>query len=834
MAHNRREHLTVHEDNIQLVRREVLRLLQGQQKFLDQLMKPNGVLESRQADGAERALDMEKVVVWNEALKSEAYKVGRLEMTLAVVGTMKAGKSTTINAIVGTEVLPNRNRPMTTLPTIIRHVPGKVIPELTFPKAQPFIEALGTLKTRLQELNKQGVLKDIPFYAASDDGRSLIDGILKGGFTDLTKTHKGPEAIFEFLQSINDVSRLWGDVLNDERSPLEEYDSIDEFPIIEVEFFHLRNSGAEAGQGRFSLVDTPGPNEAGQTHLKKILEEQLEQASAVLAVLDYTQLNSEADAEVREALTEIAEHSGDRLFVLVNKFDQKDRNGMDADDVRRYVVHDLFDEGMLTPERVHPVSSRFGYLANRALHELDLHGKLPDPQQHEWVQDFADLALGRRWEKLIDDADAVRDSASELWRDGQFEAPLAQVILKASNRAAFISLASAIAKMESYDREVLNTLSLQNKALSGEFNAIQRHVDALEGDVKAIVASKDMAKATIKEGLGTFDKVLDSLFLASRNELVAGIASLFVSAKQQEKKEELRMAEKRQRGQLEKSFSPFMALFGKDFASKLVNNVMAFSATSLLHNVDLKIDPEAPNKFTSRAAADEFLDQIHHHINRMHRAWTTQTEKAATDAFGSLEKRLMDAIVTEVRPVLDKAAAQLQSEFDARLEFPVPPIDKASIDFKKIGNKSLQAKTERQSYTYYERKWYTLWLKEYKRTGYEDVEVFYVDAMKIRDEVTVNLKGEVDRIKGELGAFTANKIQTQIDGYIDALAKYLEGYRRVLMDAQKLKKQEGAALRDAQQTLERLIPQANEHQSDLWAVHKGLKALDQDKEPTPA
>lgn len=45
---------------------------------------------------------------------------------LAVVGTMKAGKSTTINAIVGQEILPNRNRPMTSVPTLIRHVPGKL------------------------------------------------------------------------------------------------------------------------------------------------------------------------------------------------------------------------------------------------------------------------------------------------------------------------------------------------------------------------------------------------------------------------------------------------------------------------------------------------------------------------------------------------------------------------------------------------------------------------------------------------------------------------------------------------------------------------------------
>lgn len=68
--------------------------------------------------------------VQQATLNNELRKITRLEMVLAIVGTMKAGKSTTINAIVGTEVLPNRNRPMTALPTLIRHTPGQKEPVL--------------------------------------------------------------------------------------------------------------------------------------------------------------------------------------------------------------------------------------------------------------------------------------------------------------------------------------------------------------------------------------------------------------------------------------------------------------------------------------------------------------------------------------------------------------------------------------------------------------------------------------------------------------------------------------------------------------------------------
>ncbi len=80
-------------------------------------------------------------------LNNELRKITRLEMVLAIVGTMKAGKSTTINAIVGTEVLPNRNRPMTALPTLIRHTPGQKEPVLHFLHVSP----IDTLITQLQK-----------------------------------------------------------------------------------------------------------------------------------------------------------------------------------------------------------------------------------------------------------------------------------------------------------------------------------------------------------------------------------------------------------------------------------------------------------------------------------------------------------------------------------------------------------------------------------------------------------------------------------------------------------------------------------------------------------
>ncbi|TMQ79043.1 hypothetical protein FGG74_26220, partial [Escherichia coli] len=57
--------------------------------------------------------DKQKALKRIEELEGEQSKNGRREMVRDVVGTMKAGKSKTINAIVGQEIVPNRNRTMT-------------------------------------------------------------------------------------------------------------------------------------------------------------------------------------------------------------------------------------------------------------------------------------------------------------------------------------------------------------------------------------------------------------------------------------------------------------------------------------------------------------------------------------------------------------------------------------------------------------------------------------------------------------------------------------------------------------------------------------------------
>lgn len=465
----------MHQTNIDTLRKEAQRQLKLLKSLLVQAQQKGLISAPAQT---RTTFDIESLPKEIEKLDDEYHKLEHLDMVLAVVGTMKAGKSTSINAIVGAEVLPNRNRPMTALPTLIRHTPGVLVPRLRFEKIKPLNDLLKHLHSAVKKANDT-TRKELESDA---DMRQLLSQIAQQ--KPFVNQHSGEEGIFEFLKGLNDLVRLCF-VLKESgvqaHFPFDAYSSVDTMPVIEVEFSHLK--GIQAAQGRLTLLDTPGPNEAGQEHLRKMLREQLKKASAVLAVLDYTQLKSDADEDVRKNLMEVAETAKDRMYALVNKFDQKDRNSDDAPTVRKYVSQTLM-KGTMTGDDVFPVSSKHGYLASRARNEIERHGKLN--LQEAWAKDFAEEAFGRRWEKYAEDPKEVKEGADELWQGSGFAQPLDQVIVKAHRNAALVALRSATSKLADTAKEAGDFFSLSRDALTMDAKKLQKNIDNLQQDIDSI------------------------------------------------------------------------------------------------------------------------------------------------------------------------------------------------------------------------------------------------------------------------------------------------------------------------------------------------------------
>lgn len=511
----------MHDINIDLLREEACRLVKVETDFLKEMLDTPDLLTDMEGQSFTRESAHKRI----EILQEEANKLEKLEMVLAVVGTMKAGKSTTINAIVGAEVLPSRNEPMTAIPTLIRHKVDQKEPVLSFEHTKPVIELakkLGDLIAKMTSEKLDVLHKELP-------NPEIIDSVI-ARLKPKTK-YSGSEQIFVFLKQLNDLVRL-ANALEVE-FPFSEYEQIYHLPVIEVEFVHLREVGATKGQ--FALLDTPGPNEAGQEQLKAMLTEQLRKASGVLAVMDYTQLRSDADHQVREELHAIASVTGDRMFALVNKFDQKDRNGLDEKGVKALVADGLM-QGEISQDSVFPVSANRAYLANRARHELYLADCLPDADENRWVADFGEAGIGLDWEDDINDLQVVNRGIDKLWKHSKFAAPLDQVIRKAHGDAAFFALDSAVAKLQDTLLSISNLVNLRSTALSKDIDRLFELIGDLKADIDEVNRLEEEVK---KKSDGLFEDLKDSvesIFDRSYHDMEKSINDYFEKGKLEEKR----------------------------------------------------------------------------------------------------------------------------------------------------------------------------------------------------------------------------------------------------------------------------------------------------------
>lgn len=509
--------------HIEILQEEANRLLTLEIGILKDMLKTEGILTDSQA-GEIQTFDKVNTPKAIEILEGEQKKLERLEMVIAIVGTMKAGKSTTINAIVGTEVLPNRNRPMTAIPTLIEHTPGQTEPVLEFKNKAPIEHLVKELRETLDYSDKKALVEKL---SEDRDIKELIDFIRSQ--TSYESSYLGADAIFNFLKGLNDLVRLSKELGLE--FPFSDYDEIHEIPVIKVEFVHLRET--EQAHGKLTLLDTPGPNESGQPHLRKMLKDQLAKASAVLAVLDFTQLKSDADAQVRDDLKAIASVSEGRLYALVNKFDNSNRNSDNTEQVKAFVANSLMERSI--PEsHVFPVSAQNGYLANRARHELLMNNALPDPKVHPWVEDFGKKVLGEFWEEDILDTRRVKRAAEMLWKNSLFHEPLEQVIKTAQAQAALLAIDTAAAKLVDTSTKLENFLNARETALTKSTQELHEEITALLRDIARIKKAEFTADANAKTTLSKLENEIKISLWNTKTELATELDLYFKEGKRLE------------------------------------------------------------------------------------------------------------------------------------------------------------------------------------------------------------------------------------------------------------------------------------------------------------
>ncbi|EFK0312896.1 dGTPase, partial [Escherichia coli] len=569
----------------------------------------------------------------------------------------------------------------------------------------------------------------------------------------------------------------------------------------------------DACQGTLTLLDTPGPNEAGQPQMEVMMQDQLQKASAVLAVMDYTQLNSKADEEVRKELNAIADVSAGRLFVLVNKFDEKDRNGDGADAVRQKVSA-MLNSDVLPASRVYPGSSRQAYLANRALHELRKNGALPVDEA--WVDDFIREAFGPMVEEGDwKDSTKVNKKAEKLWNISLIDQLITEVIQSSHSRAAALAVDSAAAKLMQNAENVSEYLSLRHQGLQQSIQSLQAHITSLLADIQEIEECQNEVTGDVRMAMEDINTKTGELLTKVCASLEEELNDYFRSGKRKEQQmlEEENSAQPRERN----AFAFFHDIFG----------------TGNQHDRMRDFDPDSPEiKFSDRRAALELMTQIESTVTSLHREAEAQFRPELEKIVRGIETGFRGTALYATEKIAGRINARLEDEgFTVKISFPAI----SQLQTRLAVKTNLSALMEERTETVTRRRrqdgvWGTLcrWAntsdwgwKEYS----VDVSRSVINMNKVRKEVMSLTRAYFGELQASIEQNINQPVRQEIDDFFCTFREKVEQLRNTLIQSSEDHKRDQQAQEHLTERLQALNERVPELITDSKALREELETL---------
>ncbi len=671
-----------------------------------------------------------------KSIENEITKVKNLELRMAIAAPMKAGKSTIINAIVGQDILPSRNAAMTTLPTEIIFSKDVTEPKLKLryqlaPESDDFVDIYSVLRRswgKLQEqINTIGITQASEDIAEYPHLQDLLKDVSKSLDIPFLSEVSGTEAIQKSLTDLNDLVRLCG-ILVPSDNPLMRLVSV---PRIEVPFLDEKSGLKLDSVGKLVIVDTPGPNEAGDLNLANVVKIQLNVSSIILLVLDYTQLNTEAAENVKNDVNEVSKiKCKDSIYILVNKIDlRKSKNDMTEEQVLDFVKNKFDIQG--SSDRVFEISaSRAAYASNfRSEHRMK--PDIDEPQLMESAELLARQAFGDMWEDAFPEAsmEGMLKAADRIWSKSGFanflERAIAVLMAEAAPKALKSSLESASNNLTLFK----NYIETEKETSETKVTAI----DAIENDLREINERREPLKVEVEDLRKSLEK-----------ELEFDLSNMQDQSREQSKKIF-------SRGEIEfQSASEATRFVETETASvkMIVNNLISVTRDG-----------------TGRKVKDL--------SKRVEELIRTKTKPIIEKAQRRLSKQFN--VTLELTDIFDKLYPENVRE-DVRLD----------IQAKSRSRKYTAYNTVKEHY------WYTLWLWEHeKQVPVSRTERFFIVSVdEVNKTVDESIEAAVKKVKQKVFDYLEKDFQSVIDKYFDELDGFLKGYQESLQKSIDVKKQD--------------------------------------------
>ncbi|HEY9604917.1 MAG TPA: dynamin family protein [Allocoleopsis sp.] len=726
--------------NVQDLQRDVIELLKNISALLGRASTALG------SDSAGK-----KYGELQQEINEVATNVKDLALRMAIVAPMKAGKSTIINAIIGQDILPTRNAAMTTLPTeiVFNTELSEPILILSSQILAVFQETLLTLKSKLDTLEDRGRSKIAQYPHLT----KLLEKIQARGVVSIPSETVGRSEIIQTLTDLNDIIRLCS-VIEPLADPLQ---SLLEVPRIYTPFWRSQTIEQSNQLGNLVIIDTPGPNEAGENlRLVNIVYEQLKKSSLVLIILDFTQLKTEAAEKVKKDVQQVVKLRGiENLYVLVNKIDQRRDGDITPDQVREFVAAELSLEHQ---DRVFEVAARWAFTATNFMLELQQRPEMTISES-QTARAFAQEVFGIDWEEELEEADVedLQRKAQRLWKKSGFAPFIEKAINILMERAAPQCMKSALNTAHGRLVQLHEDVQLRGSAIAQDEEKLRLEVGALEADLHRLELCRNQLVEVNKIKTRIHNE-LNRILEVLKEQATISIETFF-------SEEEYQRA----------------GVF-KKVAIGIGKILSTFEERGTYKNTGII-------EFDGFDEAEEFATLAISYPQQRAESLLDDIRQQVENIIEQSRQNLITELETETKPIIEQANKRLNEAFNLNLSLPTPTLKPTNTTFVKPRIKS-DFRMVDQGHEIIKRRewWHWLWIVpfEEKVKKIQKKEDFYtISLQEIIQQINSLIEQNIKDIKRGMNQYLDEDFQQRIDKFFNDLDRYLSNYRDSLRQAQE-------------------------------------------------
>ncbi len=773
-----------------------------QQEVIGLLDEISVLIGNTQEDLNNHASESEvKYDQFQQQITAAGQNVADLQLRMAIVAPMKAGKSTIINAIAGQELLPNCAVAMTTIPTeiVFNTELNEPILYLSQEILTLFQDIDRDIRQQIQQSGIESLQQKLNRYPHLLD---LLTEVTNSTDSPFAEQVVGRKAIATALNRLNHTIRLYS-VIEPFKDPLAQLKDV---PRIQTPFLGMGNSKQAKTLGNLTIIDTPGPNEAGENlKLTAVVEEQLRRSSMVLVVLDFTQLNNEAAETIKRQIKPIVESIGtSNLYVLVNKVDQRRQGDMTPEQVKDFVIADLELSQDHDRDRIFEVAAIRAFAATKFLLELQ---QRPGVKLLE-INSLASLApevLGIDWDEELDDitVDILAKKAQKLWHKSGFAPFIDSAIAALMANAAPKCLAAALNLSRNHLLELRDDLNLRSHAISQDTAKLQAEIKALEADLNHLESCRHRLNG-IAEIKVKLQQNLQILLEQLKTEAAIDVENFFAGEEYQQG-DFLKKADIQARNLLLSNLGDF-ELFPKWVSENLKAGLEYKTAGIVSFKTELEAEYFTQETITR---AKERLETLLLKVRQ-------DIEAEIKQASLNLEKFL----IQETQAIIERAKNRLQTTFEIDLYLPSPTIqaeEEIEIEQQLVKTKTRLVDDGYEELLVKKRAWY-YWLgvvpfysPEKHQKPYKKEDYYTVSVHEVVNQINVSSEAFVDTIQQNISIYLEEELHQQVDKFFVGLDNYLGSYLKSLQQAQLDHKLSLEQREKLSNNLVRLVPQATHY-----------------------